>query len=919
MNPLTLLVVASLSAALPNWIWNRAERDGTGTVEFAQVVDLKEKPKSANLTATADFASLQIRINGRVVANAEAYDPPLSLDVADFLSRGENRLTFHAEGVEGPSAIAARLTVNGKTLLLSGSGWESAISFGETRPGRFESNVFAEISPLDEYNQWKEASAGDSAVGAKLTGLPPGFEAELLRLAEPEEGSWVSLELDPKGRLLIGREKAGILRLTLPESGDSGISVEVVNEDLKECRGLLWAHDSLYANANNSKGLYRLRDTNGDDQFDEIQLLKSTEGGVGHGRNDLAQGPDGRLYAIHGDSVKPPEGVNWRTAKEDEAVKPQGYVVTFDPDGINWEIVARGLRNPYGIAFHPDGEMFTYDADNEGDIGLPLYRPARVNHLVPGANYGWRQADDTWSWPVYAPDGWPTTLDLGRGSPTAVKFGTRSNFPAQFRESLFVLDWAYGRVIAVQLIPRGASYHASAKTFLRGRPLNVTDLEFGKDGSMFLITGGRKTQAALYRIRYVGEPAEEAEPTAQSRARSGFSAKRRELRRVLESGEATPDQLQPHLTSADPWIRGAARFALERILESEPRSLPAARSLSEQVALLLLQTRLGREIPRSWAKVALSGLPARHDKLSLLRSYEIAGVTWPEIADQLLPHYPGADAGLNREIGKTLVRLQNPDAIAPSLQWLGEANSQPDRLHILEQLSALKSGWKPEQRETYFRALLHAKRFSNGDRNLPGFLLEIENRALENVPEAQRAAFAALLQDQPEPAPVVEREPREFVKNWQRRDLVPLDLDGRNRERGVKLFHAAQCSRCHQFGKIGTPVGPDLTMVSRRFAPVDLLESILDPSSVVSEAHQNLLIQKADGSTLLGRLIREDIRKSQLMISVNPFAPTQLTTVAKSEIVALEPSTVSPMPMGLLNAFHRDEILDLLAYLTAVR
>ena len=80
-----------------------------------------------------------------------------------------------------------------------------------------------------------------------------------------------------------------------------------MNDTLLECRGLLWAYDSLYANANNSKGLYRLRDTDGDDQFDEVKLLKATPGDVGHGRNDLALGPDGMIYSIHGDDVRLPD------------------------------------------------------------------------------------------------------------------------------------------------------------------------------------------------------------------------------------------------------------------------------------------------------------------------------------------------------------------------------------------------------------------------------------------------------------------------------------------------------------------------------------------------------------------------------------------------------------------------------------
>ncbi len=83
-----------------------------------------------------------------------------------------------------------------------------------------------------------------------------------------------------------------------------------------------------------------------------------------------------------------------------------------------------------------------------------------------------------------------------------------------YRDALYVLDWSYGRVLAVHLAPRGIGYRAAAELFAQGRPLNVTDIAAGPDGAMYLITGGRKTQSALYRIEYTGdlsaEPAENA-------------------------------------------------------------------------------------------------------------------------------------------------------------------------------------------------------------------------------------------------------------------------------------------------------------------------------------------------------------------------------------------------------------------------
>ena len=66
-----------------------------------------------------------------------------------------------------------------------------------------------------DYDQWKEALKTRRATSARHVSVPSGFEVDLIKTAAKEEGSWVSLEFDDKGRLLIGREGPGILRLTL--------------------------------------------------------------------------------------------------------------------------------------------------------------------------------------------------------------------------------------------------------------------------------------------------------------------------------------------------------------------------------------------------------------------------------------------------------------------------------------------------------------------------------------------------------------------------------------------------------------------------------------------------------------------------------------------------------------------------------
>src|SRR5258707_8535960 len=79
---------------------------------------------------------------------------------------------------------------------------------------------------LADYEQWRLAQkSGAVADPATVTTLP-GFKIELVRIARPEEGSWISLAFDPRGRAVIGREDKGLLRLTLADDRSSVKQVE---------------------------------------------------------------------------------------------------------------------------------------------------------------------------------------------------------------------------------------------------------------------------------------------------------------------------------------------------------------------------------------------------------------------------------------------------------------------------------------------------------------------------------------------------------------------------------------------------------------------------------------------------------------------------------------------------------------------
>jgi putative heme-binding domain-containing protein len=789
----------------------------------------------------------------------------------------------------------------------------------------------AKIILEEDYNQWKQALGTNRATGVENITALPGFKVELIRSAQTNEGSWVAMVFDPKGRVVIAREDRGLLRMTLTTNRTAVTRVETINTNLLECRGLLFAYDALYANANNSKALVRLRDTDGDDQFDDLKVLRHTPGGVGHGRNQLALGPDGFIYSIHGDDVGlPTNGVSasspLRHYAEDRllpcawdkhlfnasASMPYGHLIRTDRDGERWEVMAGGLRNPFGIDFNAAGDVFTFDADMEWDVGLSWYHPTRVLHLVPGGDYGWRRG--TGVLPVWSPDSLPSAVDIGVSSPTAIKFGTKSHWPEPWRSALFIQDWSYGKIIAVHLTKRGASYAGRTEEFLKGRPLNVTGLEFGPDGAMYFTTGGRRTQSGLYRVTWNGAPS-----IARPDANSEPSNARRSV-----------GDLWLRLNDSDPWIRHAARVELEGRPASDwsERTLAEKNSTAAFTALLAL-SRCGENVlqPRIISRLNdLTGpglspeqqlLAIRALSVCFIRMGSPDAATARRVLGLWEPLYPSSrDARVNQSLCELLVYLGSMKVVARTVPLFASATTQEEKFHYLFTLRLVTNGWSLADRKTYFDWLHRARTEFNGANMLPTALNYIRADAESTLTVTERGALketlAALDQRAPAPAAVAARQ---FVKEWTMNDFVTgLEAVGRQRDaaRGKKLFTETGCAQCHRLGSEGGFIGPDLTAVSSRFDRRTLLESIIEPSKVVAEVYRPVTVTLKSGAIYDGRVVSEDAKS--LVLAINPADPDQRRRLAKSDIASQRVSELSPMPAGLLDTLTRDEILDLLAW-----
>jgi putative heme-binding domain-containing protein len=146
-------------------------------------------------------------------------------------------------------------------------------------------------------------------------------------------------------------------------------------------------------------------------------------------------------------------------------------------------------------------------------------------------------------------------------------------------------------------------------------------------------------------------------------------------------------------------------------------------------------------------------------------------------------------------------------------------------------------------------------------------------------------------------------------------DIMPkLDkVDrGRNFEKGKEAFVVGQCVKCHRMGDEGGAVGPDLTSVASRFDRRAILESIIEPSKVLSEQYMNERIVTVGGKTVVGRIV--DDTPEKIAVQPDPLSIDRVE-IKKNEIEIREVSKVSPMPEHLVDMLTEEEILDLLAYL----
>lgn len=217
-----------------------------------------------------------------------------------------------------------------------------------------------------------------------------------------------------------------------------------------------------------------------------------------HAGSALSFGPEGFLYVTTGDARRPELAQDLRSlAGKVLRVRPDGRPAPGNPDPAS-PVWALGLRNPQGLAWHPEsGDLFATD---HGPSGAPdegfRRNDDELNVIVRDGNYGWPRVAGRnhtgflpplalWS-PALAPSGlaaydgpheaWRGSLFVGtlRGqqlqrvqlAPDAD--GRRLGWRVDRQSSL--LDEEVGRIRAVAMGPDGHLYITTSNRDGRASP-----------------------------------------------------------------------------------------------------------------------------------------------------------------------------------------------------------------------------------------------------------------------------------------------------------------------------------------------------------------------------------------------------------------------------------------------------------------
>ena len=392
----------------------------------------------------------------------------------------------------------------------------SLLAACQTPPAPSAAATAAAAQPWQQGRLPEQAGSTLAPVAGKLTvtpaseiplssfKLPPGFKAEIWATGMPGARAMARAE---NGKIYIGTR--GIGRVYELTDNGSTRSSRVVVDKLVQPSGVAYANGSLYVMAIDKVLRYDGISNNAGapavDMTAVFQLPKEQH----HNWKYIAFGPDGKLYV--------PFGAPCNIC---EPGAEYAQIRRYNADGSGMEVIARGVRNTQGFAWHPETkEMWFTDHGRDwmGDDG-PADELNRMSKT--GQNFGFPYchangiADRDFPKANACAD---VTLPVQTMGPHAAAMGahfyTGSMFPAEYRNTLFVArkgSWNRSQKFGYDVVtvrtdanghnPRIQSFMSGfldgSNDNFSGRPTYMLQLP---DGSLLI---SDEQLGAIYRITY---------------------------------------------------------------------------------------------------------------------------------------------------------------------------------------------------------------------------------------------------------------------------------------------------------------------------------------------------------------------------------------------------------------------------------
>ncbi len=348
--------------------------------------------------------------------------------------------------------------------------------------------------------------------------------------------------------------------------------LEDFHEEITDVAGaLLVREDDIFVGI--GPDMWRVEDTNGDGVMDTKTSIAhgfAVHIGFGaHGMSGAIEGPDGKIYWGIGDigaSITTVEG-------ETHHLPNQGMIVRCNPDGTNFEVYARGLRNTHEFVFDAYGNLIS--SDNDGDH---RGESERLVHIVEGSDAGWRanwqygkytdpknNSYKVWMdeklylprWEGQAAYIIPPIANYHNG-PTGMVYNPGTALGKDWLNKFFLVEFigdpARSHIWAFNLKPKGASFDLDKEIDVLSGVL-PTGLEFGPDGALYLadwINGwGTKNYGRVWKLDVTD-------------SKNDLEAQRQETQRlmIVAYEDLSADELTELLAYPDMRIRQKAQFEL---------------------------------------------------------------------------------------------------------------------------------------------------------------------------------------------------------------------------------------------------------------------------------------------------------------------------------------------------------------------